>query len=162
MLDHLPYKHVVAADFEFEFGGHASFEESNRSGERPRPVCMVAKELRSGQTWRIWRGEAGSKPPFPIGRDAVFVAYYNSAELGCFGAWDWPNPTNILDLYAEFRVSTNGLATPAGRGLVGALVYYGLDSIGAQEKDELRLLILRGRRPCSNGGANALLSPSPG
>jgi DNA polymerase I len=48
MLEALPYKAIVAADFEFEFGG--------RDGNRPRPVCMVAKELRSGQEWRIWRG----------------------------------------------------------------------------------------------------------
>jgi hypothetical protein len=46
------FRNIVVADFEFEFGGHASFEDANRSGERPRPVCMVAKELRSGKTWR--------------------------------------------------------------------------------------------------------------
>ena len=34
--------------------------------------------------------------------------------------------------------------TPAGSGLVGALTYFGLDPIAAQEKDRLRLLILRG------------------
>ena len=48
MFEALPFKHIVAVDFEFEFGG--------RDGERPRPVCMVAKELRSGQEWRMWRG----------------------------------------------------------------------------------------------------------
>ena len=134
----------MVADFEFEFGGHASFEDASRSGERPRPVCMVAKELRSGQTWRLWRGEFGSTPPFPIGPDALFVAYYASAELGCFRALGWPKPANILDLFAEFRDRTNGLTTPAGSGLVGALTYFGLDSVGASEKDEMRLLILRG------------------
>ena len=140
----LPFRHIVVADFEFEFGGHASFEEASRSGERPRPVCMVAKELRSGQTWRLWRGEFGSTPPFPIGPDALFVAFYASAELGCFRALGWPKPANILDLFVEFRDRTNGLTTPAGSGLVGALTYFGLDPIAAQEKDRLRLLILRG------------------
>ena len=66
MLDRLPFKHVVAVDFEFEFGGHDTLEAAGRSGERPRPVCMVAKELRSGKTWRLWRGQFGSQPPFPI------------------------------------------------------------------------------------------------
>jgi DNA polymerase-1 len=144
MLDLLPFRHVVVADFEFEFGGHATFEEASRSGERPRPVCMVAKELRSGQIWRPWRGEFGPTPPFPIGPDAVFVAFYASAELGCFRALNWPKPANILDLFAEFRDRTNGLPTLAGSGLVGALTYFGLDSLAAQEKDRLRLLILRG------------------
>jgi hypothetical protein len=37
----------VAVDFEFDFGGHKSVEEAGRSGERPRPVCMVAKDLRT-------------------------------------------------------------------------------------------------------------------
>jgi DNA polymerase-1 len=144
MLDTLPFRYLVAVDFEFEFGGHASFEEASRSGERPRPVCMVAKELRSGQTWRIWRGEFGLRPPFPADPDALFIAYYVSAELGCFRALGWPMPTNIFDLFVEFRVRTNGLTTPAGSGLVGALTYFGLDGLGAQEKDELRKQILLG------------------
>jgi DNA polymerase family A len=144
VFEALPYRAIVAADFEFEFGGHASFEDASRSGERPRPVCMVAKELRTGQEWRLWRGEFGVAPPFPIGPEAVFVAFYASAELGCFRALGWSRPANILDLFTEFRDHTNGLELPAGRGLVGALVFHGLDHIGAQEKDDLRLLVLRG------------------
>jgi DNA polymerase-1 len=144
MLESLPYRYVVVADFEFEFGGHDSFEAASRSGERPRPVCMVARELRTGREWRMWRGEFGPAPPFPIGPDSLFVAFYASAELGCFRAFGWPMPANILDLFIEFRDRTNGLTTPAGAGLVGALTYFGLDTIGTQEKDELRKLILAG------------------
>jgi DNA polymerase I len=143
MLELLPYRAIVVADFEFEFGGH-DFEAAGRSGERPRPVCMVAKELRTGQTWRLWRDEFGPAPPFPIGPDSLLVAYYASAELGCFRAPGWPKPANILDLFTEFRDRTNGLTTPAGAGLVGALTYFGLDTIGAQEKDDLRKRILAG------------------
>jgi DNA polymerase I len=144
MLGLLPYNAIVVADFEFDFGGHDSFEAASRSGERPRPVCMVAKELRTGQEWRLWRGEFGTMPPFPIGPDALFVAFYASAELGCFRALGWPKPANILDLFTEFRDRTNGLALLAGAGLVGALTFFGLDTIGSQEKDAQRLLILRG------------------
>ena len=140
----IPFRHIVVADFEFEFGGHQSFEEAARSGERPRPVCVVAKELRSGQEWRIWRDEFGPQPPFPTGSDAVFIAYYASAELGCFKALNWPMPVNVLDLFVEFRNRTNGLPTPAGAGLVGALTYFGLDNIGTIEKNDMRSLILRG------------------
>ena len=88
--------------------------------------------------------ENSAKPPFPIGPDALIVAYYASAELGCFRALGWPMPANILDLFAEFRDRTNGLPTLAGCGLIGALTYFGLDTVGASEKDEMRLRILRG------------------
>ena len=152
----LPFRHVVVVDFEFEFGGHSSTEDAGRSGERPRPVCMVAKELRSGRVWRLWRGEFGSRAPFPTGPDSLFVAYYASAELGCFRALGWPKPVNILDLFIEFRDRTNGLTTPAGSGLVGALAYFGLDGIGAVEKDEMRALVLRGA-PWSGDEREAIL-----
>jgi len=105
---------------------------------------MVAKELRSGRVWRLWQDQFGSTPPFPVTDDALFVAFYASAELGCFQALGWPKPANILDLYVEFRNRTNGLTTPAGSGLVGALTYFGLDAFITAEKDELRLLALRG------------------
>jgi DNA polymerase I len=137
MLD--SFRHIIIADFEFEFDG--------RAGNRPRPVCMVAKDLRSGQEWRIWRGEFDTMPPFPIGTDSLFVAYYASAELGCFRALRWPMPAYVLDLFVEFRNLTNradGIKPLAGNGLVGALTYFGLDSIDATEKDEMRSLVLRG------------------
>jgi DNA polymerase-1 len=149
MLEVLPFRHVIAADFEFEFGGH--------DGNQPRPVCMVAKDLRTGQSWRLWRDEFGTVPPFPIGADTVFVAFYASAELGCFRALNWPMPANVLDLFIEFRNRTNGLKTPAGASLVGALTYFGLDNIGATEKDDMRSLVLRGE-PWSDGERAAILN----
>ena len=62
----------------------STLEDASRSGERPRPVCMVAKDLRTGQTWELFRGEFGSQPPFPTGPDSVLIAYYASAELVAF------------------------------------------------------------------------------
>ena len=53
-------------------------------------------------------------------------------------------PARILDLFTEFRCQTNGLPTVAGKGLIRALAAYGLDSIGAIEKDEWRNLVMRG------------------
>ena len=129
MLGLLPHRAVVAADFEFEFGGHAIPEDAGRSGERPRPVCMVAKELRTGQEWRMGRGEFGPEPPFPFGPDALFIAYYASAELGCFRALGWPKPVNILDLFVEFRDRTNGLETPAGAGLIASALLAMLSAV---------------------------------
>jgi DNA polymerase family A len=131
----LPFRKVYAVDFEF----------CAPPGERPTPLCVVAKELHSGALIRHWlAGGAPESPPFDICEDALFVAYYASAELGCHLALDWPMPARILDLYAEFRCLTSGLSVPCGRGLLGALAYFGLDGIGVAEKEEMRTLAMRG------------------
>ena len=143
MLDHLPFKHVMAIDFEFEFGDHVTLEAAGRAGERPRPVCMVATELRSGRTWRLWRGQFETQPPFPLDNDTVLIAYYASAELGCFKS-NWPPPVYVLDLFTEFRARTNGHSPPNGAGLLGAATYFGIDGIDITEKQDLRSRILSG------------------
>src|SRR5262245_30875171 len=102
------------------------FEFISNPGERPVPVCMVARELRTRTTWRLWADQLGPRPPFPIGPDALVVAYYASAELGCFKALNWPMPPCTLDLFVEFKNLMNGLETPAGHGLLGALTYFNI------------------------------------
>jgi hypothetical protein len=144
MLERLPFDRIVAIDFEFEFGGHDTLVAAGRSGERPRPVCMVAKELRSGEIWRLWRDQFEAQPPLPIDTNTLLVAYYASAELGCFKALNWPAPVYILDLFTEFRARTNGYSLPNGAGLLGAAAYFGIDGIDITEKQDLRTLILRG------------------
>jgi hypothetical protein len=79
-----------------------------------------------------------------MGPAALFVAYYASAELGCFLSLGWSPPARILDLFTEFRNLTNGSSPLAGNSLLGALSYFGLDGIGASEKDDMRQLALRG------------------
>ena len=133
MLDGLPFREVALVDFEFVAS----------AGERPEPICLVAKLLRAGLTIRLWRDQFGTLPPYPIGVDTLFVAYYASAELGCHRALDWPMPARVLDLFAEFRDLTNGRATPSGAGLLGALTYFGLDGLGAIEKQDMRALVMR-------------------
>jgi DNA polymerase-1 len=132
----LPYKAIIAVDFEFEFGGNY--------GNRSRPVCMVAKDLRTGKTWRIWRGEFGTTPPFSTGPETLIVAFMASAEMGCFRALAWPMPERILDLYAEFKCRVNGTRPTLGVGLIGALGYFGLDTISGNEKTKMRDLVLGG------------------
>jgi hypothetical protein len=128
------YREVVVVDFEF----------AATPGDRPRPVCLVAHELHSGRRFRIWQDQFGPAPPYATGPDVLFVAYYASAELGCYRVLGWPMPERILDLFTEFRARTNGLDPPAGNGLLGALAYFGLDSMGATEKADMRALVLRG------------------
>jgi hypothetical protein len=110
------------------------------------PVCLVAKEYRSGQVLRFFWGELYDlqAPPFDTGPDTIVIAYYASAEVGCFLALNWSLPDNLLDLYVEFRNITNGLSLPCGRSLLGALAYFGEPSIDAVEKDSMRQLIMHG------------------
>jgi hypothetical protein len=77
----------------------------------------------------------------PMCCSCVFAA---TAECACHLALGWPLPTNVLDLSPIFRCVSNGRVVPQGKGLLGALAYYGLDSIGAKRKDAMRRRILEG------------------
>lgn len=131
-----PFKEIWFFDFEF----------SAPPGERQDPVCLVAWELFSGIKLRIWRDELKKMkvPPYSTGQDSLFVAYYASAEMGCHLSLGWPIPVNMLDLFTEFRNLTNGLTTPCGDGLLGAMAYFGLPCIDVIEKDRMRDMISHG------------------
>jgi DNA polymerase-1 len=130
---------IFLADFEFH-------PVNRKEGNPPDPVCLVVKEWTSGKTSRYWQDELRQmkQAPFPTGRDALFVAYFASAELDCFSALGWEAPQNVLDLFCEFRWLTNGSRPAGGNGLIGALMYFGLQSIAAEEKQSMRDLVLSG------------------
>jgi DNA polymerase I len=130
----LPFKEIWLHDFEF----------IAQPGERPDVVCLAALELRSGRTLPLWRDQLGAAPPYRIDSDAVFINYVANAECACHMALGWPRPARVLDLSPAFRNISNGRSTPDGRGLLGALRYYGLDAISAKQKDVMRDRILRG------------------
>ena len=137
MMEALPFKHIIAVDFEFRA----------LDGDRPEVVCMVARDLRTQHTWRYFSEELDrlQEPPYPIDRDTLIVAYYASAEMGCHLILGWDLPVNVLDLFTEFRCQTNGLALPSGgAGLLGALAWHGLNGIEVVEKESMRQLALRG------------------
>jgi len=125
---------IPLVDFEFIAG----------SGERPDVVCMCVHDLRSGQKLRLWRHELGSTPPYDISPDSLFVSFVGNAELACHLALGWDLPVNILDLSPAFRNIINGRSAVAGKGLIGAQLYYGVDSISTKRKDAMRTRILRG------------------
>jgi hypothetical protein len=130
---------VFLIDFEFR-------PENGREGNTPEPVCLVVKDFLSGVTSRYWKDDIHSRSsaPFSVGRNAICVAYFASAEMDCFLTLGWQLPENVLDLYVEFRCLTNGTTPPNGAGLLGALLYFGLPTIAAQHKDAMRDLTLRG------------------
>jgi hypothetical protein len=135
------------------------FEFQALPGERPRPICLVARDFESGRTTRLWEDDLlrHRSAPYPLGPDAFVVAYYASAEISCHLALGWPVPACVLDLFVEFRNATNGVPTIAGDSLLGALAHYGIDAIGAVEKEEMRQLALRGG-PWSADERDALLN----
>lgn len=122
------------------------FEFCAPDGEPPSPLCMAARELKTGRLVRAWRDELHARPgpPFAIDRNSLIVAYYASAEIGCSLALGWPMPANVLDLCAEFKCVTSGLQVPCHRTLLGALAYYNLPVIDGIEKNSMRQLAMRG------------------
>jgi hypothetical protein len=130
------FSEIWCCDFEYEV------DENNRQ----RPTCMVAVELHRRREIRLGGDELRSRrrAPFGVEPSQVCVAYSSPAELRCFLELGWPLPSTILDLYVEFRWLSNGRRVPAGYGLVGALTAFGLDSLDAAEKEDMRALALRG------------------
>jgi DNA polymerase-1 len=130
------YREIWLVDFEF----------LATPGDRPVPVCLVARELRSGRLERAWLWDAEGRrvPPHPTGPDVLVVAYFASAEIGCYLALGWEVPARILDLYAEFRRGRSGLGSPGGFSLLGASATYGLHAIDPAEKESMRELIMGG------------------
>jgi DNA polymerase-1 len=130
----LPFQEIWLHDFEF----------IPQSGEHSDVVCLVAHELRSGRTLRLWRDELGEQPPYRTDRGVLFVSFVANAECACHLTLGWPLPKNVLDLSPAFRNLANGRSTPDGKGLLGALRYYGLDTIGTKQKDAMRERIIKG------------------
>ena len=125
------YPEVWAVDFEF----------SAQPGENPIPICMVAIEYRTGRAVRTWADELAMMPNAPFPADSLIVAYYASAEVGCYLSLGWDPPRFLLDLYVEFRNATNGLATN-GSGLLAAMAWYGIPTISSGHKQDMRQMAI--------------------
>lgn len=134
------FREIWAVDFEFH----------QPSGERPDVICMVAHELQSGRLYRLWENQlkALTRPPYDIGSNSLFIAYYASAEMNCHLSLGWELPSNLIDLYAEFRCQVNGLPFPFNEkvsyGLLTALRWCGLEAISYEDKVVMRNLAIRG------------------
>ncbi len=130
------FKEIWCVDFEF----YAP------DGHCPEVICMVAKELRSQKVIRLSesRLHGRRKAPFDVGEAALIVAYYASAEMGCFLSLGWPLPQHVLDLYIEFRILRNGSMAVQSYSLLGALEYFGRSVLRVNEKETMRQLAQRG------------------
>jgi DNA polymerase-1 len=133
----LPFEEIWLHDFEFV----------SKPGERPDVVCLAAHELRSRRTLRLWRDafdELDGQPPYRTDNGVLFVNFVANAECACHLALGWPLPARVLDLSPVFRNFTNGRLTPEGKGLLGALRYFGFSNTDQKLKDAMRDRIMRG------------------
>ena len=64
-MENLPFENIIAVDFEY----------AAPEGERPEVACMVAKDLSTGQTWRLFKEDLAklSVPPYPMGEETVVL-----------------------------------------------------------------------------------------
>jgi hypothetical protein len=131
------YEEVWAADSEFENGD---------TGDRYRPVCYTAIELRTGRTVQVWRDQLGPAPPFRIDAKTLFVCFGATAECGTHLALSWRLPANLIDLAVEFRNLNNGRIRPVkgAFSLIGALTRYGLPAIAEPIKKYWTGIAMRG------------------
>lgn len=134
----LPFKRIIEEDFEF----------ISKPGERPDIVCWVYHDLNTKQTIRLWRDQIdrlNGRPPYEDGDDTLVVSFVFNAEGACRLSLGLPLPRHVLDLSAEFKCHVNGKGIlRKNQGLVGALQYFGVNSIAPKHKDAMRARIMRG------------------
>jgi DNA polymerase I len=134
----------------FETIWHVDFEYRQDANLNPVPVCMYAKEQRTGAEIFLWREQllALKAAPFPTGPRDLLVAYSAAAELSCFSILGWQYPRHVLDPMIELRVQTNGLTVDGLKSknhpnILEALAMYDLPlAVTKAEKERMRELIL--------------------
>ena len=138
----------------FDREGFAAFEEIwfvdfefiSRPGKHPDVLCLCAYDLHTGKRIQLWENQLGPVPPYRTDAGALFVCFAATAECACHLALGWPLPSKVLDLSPLFRNYINGRTAPAeGKGLIGALRHFGLDTVGGKYKEVMRTRILQGR-----------------
>jgi len=144
----LPFREIWCVDAEYYPGtGRAN---GGVDGDPITPLCLVAHEMRSGRTVRLWQDEFGRFPPYRLDADALVVTYMATAELGAHIALGWGQPACVLDAYVEFRHCVNdGAAKAEDRekgfySLPGALRYFCEDELDVTHKRDMRDRILQG------------------
>jgi hypothetical protein len=120
------------------------FEFIAKPGELHDVACLAARELRSGQTLQLWRDRLSDVPPYRTDDRVLFCNFVANAEMCCHLALGWPVPRYVLDLSPAFRNLVNGRHTPEGKGLIGALSYFHINSIGTKQKDAMQKRIMAG------------------
>jgi hypothetical protein len=113
-------------------------------GDRPRPICLVAREYYSGTVLDRWLwGMVSPEPPFPVSPDVLVCAYSAPAEWSVYLVLGWPLPVRILDLHAEYRWWMSGFKLTK-YGQLDAMAAFGLQGMDEIFKMDMRARCLRG------------------
>ena len=91
------------------------------------------------------------------------VAFYGSAELNCMAALGWSLPENVIDLFVENRVETNGAdLLGLSNSLLDALALRGIPHITAEHKQSTIDLILsvRNHSPEQRQQISSIVNPT--
>jgi DNA polymerase I len=144
----LPFEQIWAVDTEFYPG--RGLAHGGRDGDPLTPLCLTAKELRSGRVIRLGQKELGRYPPYPLDASSLFIAYNNVAEFMFHIASGWPQPARSIDAYVEYRLYQNDGSLEAEdipKGFysqLGALQHFGEDTIAHSYKEDMRDRIIQG------------------
>ena len=85
--------------------------EYRSEGGRPRPRCLCARDLLSGERREVWlAGVARPLCPFAMADDECFIFFAADADVGVFIKLQWPIPRHVIDVRVEFMRIRNGLA----------------------------------------------------
>lgn len=125
---------VWVIDFEFEIEPGQPLPK--------RVVCMVGRELYSGQMLKLQGSSLNSCPP--EFKHALMVAHYAIAEALCFLRLEWPLPDRWLDTWAEEKRLTVG-SPGSGVSLLDCLRRAGLSVRDETAKKDMQTLIGEGR-----------------
>ena len=144
----LPFHEIWCVDTEYYPG--QGLANGGRDGDAITPLCLVAKELRTGRIVRQWLNEFGPSPPYRLDSGVLVIGYMLSAEFSTHIALGWGQPACCLDPYIEFRHLTNDGRIRSGDrdkgfySLAGALRYFRYNLIDTARKEEMRDRIIQG------------------
>jgi hypothetical protein len=134
-LDRVPFDRVIVLDHEFD----------HPAGGLPDPLCLVARDLKTGERITRWLDKGDPGPcPYDTGPGTLIIGHAINAECLCHRVLGWPLPTYTLCTYAETRAALNGSADGKA-GLLVAAQRFRVPTITAADKDFGREIAKRGR-----------------
>ena len=108
-------------------------------------LCVCARNLESGRSWKVWLGgDVSPQPIFPHDADTIFVAHsVTQAEARCLLELGWPVPEAWIDTYIEERILAGGRKPQERYGLLACCRRRGIPVMEDYQKKEMRALCMR-------------------
>jgi DNA polymerase-1 len=154
---------IADSEFHSEFSAPESHLMDGQGG-RPVPVCFVFFNPITGEVREQFyrKGDPIPEPPISLGADTLLIAFTAIAELLTMLALWGRMSTRVLDLAIEWVHINNedtrlkdlkkearnakGSEELSPLGLLGVCALHGIASRGQAHKDEMRNLILTGKK----------------